>query len=436
MNENLELKNSYINTFKSFEESLNGESLLPVHQIRKDAISKFSELNFPTLKDEEWKYTNLTPLLNFSFKQANRVNIKHEEIEKYLFDNNDFITLVFVNGYLDKSLSNIPKELEGLQIKHLADAIKENSEEVNKYLTRFALYDNNIFTALSTAFINEGAFISVEKNAIIEKPIQLLYITSAENEIITNPRNLFIAKENSQVKIVETYASLCDNVNFTNVVTEVIVEESAVVEHIKFQHENLKSFHISRLEVELEKTSNYASYNICIGASIARTDINAKFNGSNAECTLNGLYLTEENQLVDNHTLIDHAKPHCNSYERYKGVMDGSSRAVFNGKVMVRQDAQKTNAFQENKNILLSDDAMVNTKPQLEIFADDVKCSHGATIGQLDAEALFYLRARGFSSELARTTLIYAFASNVVHSISIPEVRHRLENILEEKLLR
>ncbi|MDP3831225.1 MAG: Fe-S cluster assembly protein SufD, partial [Ignavibacteriaceae bacterium] len=305
-----------------------------------------------------------------------------------------------------------------------------------KYLARFALYDTNIFTALSTAFLKEGAFILVEKNSVIEKPIQILYVTATGENVITNPRNLFVVEENAQVKIVEIHKSLEENLNFTNTVTEVIVDNNAVVEHIKLQDENLRSFHVSRLEVDLEKSSNYSSYNVSIGAAISRNDSNARFNDEGGECTLNGLYLTQGEQLVDNHTMIDHAKPHCNSHELYKGVMNDKSRAVFNGKVLVRKDAQKTNAFQENKNILLSEEAIVDTKPQLEIFADDVKCSHGATIGQLSKDALFYLRSRGFGEEFARTTLIYAFASDVVHSISIPEVRDRLEAMLAEKLLK
>lgn len=433
---NNELKNWYVTNFKMFEEGLNGESKSKFHLVRKDALSKFRELEFPTTKDEEWKYTNISPLLNYNFRQPVSTKLKPEQIEKYLFNTKDFITLVFINGFYDESLSSVPKEIKGLTVKNLSAALKENSPICEKYLSRFAPYQSSIFTALSTAFVKEGTFVHVEKNAIIEKPIQLLYLTATGENIITNPRNLFVIENNAQVKIVEIHKSLEENVNFTNLVTEVVVEENAIVEHVKLQDENLKSFHISRLEVDLKKSSNYASYNVSIGAWIARSDINARFNDEGGECTLNGLYLAHENQLVDTHTLIDHAKPNCNSHELYKGVMDDKSRAVFNGKVMVRKDAQKTNAFQENKNILLSDEAVVDTKPQLEIFADDVKCSHGATIGQLSKEGLFYLRSRGFSEELARTTLIYAFASDVVHSISISEVRDKLEEMLAEKLLK
>jgi Fe-S cluster assembly protein SufD len=436
MNSNELLKNWYVTNFKTFEDNLNGESKSKFHQVRKDALSKFRELDFPTLKDEDWRYTNISPMLNYNFRQPARVKIKNEQIEKFLFNKKDFITLVFVNGYYDETLSSIPKEVKGLTIKNLSTAIKENFNITEKYLARFALYNSNIFTALSTAFLKEGAFILVEKNSVIEKPIQILYVTATGENVITNPRNLFVVEENAQVKIVEIHKSLEENLNFTNTVTEVIVDNNAVVEHIKFQDENLRSFHVSRLEVDLEKSSNYSSYNVSIGAAISRNDSNARFNDEGGECTLNGLYLTQGEQLVDNHTMIDHAKPHCNSHELYKGVMNDKSRAVFNGKVLVRKDAQKTNAFQENKNILLSEEAIVDTKPQLEIFADDVKCSHGATIGQLSKDALFYLRSRGFGEEFARTTLIYAFASDVVHSISIPEVRDRLEAMLAEKLLK
>lgn len=435
MNSSVELKEQFLKQFQSFENTLNGEKELPFHQIRKDAIKKFSILNFPSVKDEDWKYTNINPLLNKKFKPADSIpEIYPEFINKYLFDKKEFITLVFINGYFSKEFSDVEALPKGLILETISEAIKKHPELVLNYFSKSASSEKNIFTALNTAFADHGTFVFVEENAIIEKPIQILYVTKAD-DIFISPRNLFLVSKNAQVKIIETYAGFGDKTYFTNQVTEFIVNDSAVVEHVRIQDEQLNAFHISTLSVDLEKSSNFSSYNINFGGSLVRNNVNATFNGGFAECRLNGLYVTEGTQFVDNHTSIDHAKPNCLSNELYKGILNDTSRGVFNGKVFVRQDAQKTIAYQQNKNILLSPDALVNTKPQLEIFADDVKCSHGATVGQLDKDQLFYLKARGIQEKEAKAILIYAFASDVVHSISMLQVRDHLEALLAKKLL-
>ncbi len=259
------------------------------------------------------------------------------------------------------------------------------------------------------------------------------YLVTNENKILVQPRNLFVAAKNSQSTIIEHYASLNEDTYFTNSVTEIVAEENAFIDHVKLQEESLKAFHIGRMDIHQERNSNFVSHLISFGAEISRNDFTSRFNDEGGECMLNGLYLIEGNQLFDAHTLIDHAKPHCNSHEHYKGILMDSSRGVFNGKVIVRKDAQKTNAFQENNNIILSNDALVNTKPQLEIFADDVKCSHGATIGQLDNDAMFYLKSRGIGVDAARAILIHAFASDVVRYIKLNAVRDYVEGILKKK---
>lgn len=435
MNSSIELKEQFLKQFQSFENTLNGEKELPLHQIRKDAIEKFSALSFPSLKDEEWKYTNINPLLNKKFKPADSIpDVDPQFINKYLFDKKEFITLVFTNGCFSKEFSEIDQLPKGLVIETISDAIKKYPDVVLNYFSKSVSSEKNIFTALNTAFADHGTFVFVEENAIIEKPIQILYVTKAD-DIFISPRNLFVVSKNAQVKIIETYTGFGDKTYFTNQVTEFIVNENAVVEHVRIQDEQLQAFHISSLAVGLERSSNFSSYNINFGGSFVRNNVNAKFNGGFAECKLNGLYVTEGSQFVDNHTSIDHTKPNCLSNELYKGILNDSSRGVFNGKVFVRQDAQKTNAYQQNKNILLSTDALVNTKPQLEIFADDVKCSHGATVGQLDKDQLFYLKARGIQEKEAKAILIYAFASDVVHSISMLQVRDHLEALLAKKLL-
>ena len=278
----------------------------------------------------------------------------------------------------------------------------------------------------------DGAFIFIPDGKIVEEPIHILFVTDSNGEkILSQPRNLFVAGKNSQVSIIEHYTSINDNIYFTNVVSEIVAGQDSIIDHVKLQEESINSFHISREEIDQERGSNFTSHSISLGGMIARNDIQSRFNDQGSECTLNGLYLLSRKQLYDSHTMIDHAKPYCNSHEHYKGILDDQSRGVFNGKVLVRPDAQKTNAFQENNNIILSDDALVNTKPQLEIFADDVKCSHGATVGQLDMDSLFYLKSRGIGEEKARTILIHAFASDIVKTIKIESVKNYLEEILE-----
>ena len=335
---------------------------------------------------------------------------------------------------IPKLLSKIKDLPKGVIVKSLAEAIKEDNPIVKKHLGKYADFKGHIFTSLSTAFVNDGAFIYVPDGKTIEDPIHVLFLSIAENnKIFVQPRNLFVAGKNSQSTIIEHYVSINEDIYFTNSVTEIVTEENAFVDHVKLQEESCKAYHIGRMDVHQERNSNFVSHLISFGAEISRNDFNSRFNDEGGESMLNGLYLIEGNQLFDAHTLIDHAKPHCNSHEHYKGILMDSSRGVFNGKVIVRKDAQKTNAFQENNNILLSDNAVVNTKPQLEIFADDVKCSHGATIGQLDNDAMFYLKSRGIGIDAARAILIHAFASDVVRYIKINAVRDYVESILKKK---
>jgi len=435
MSQFAEIKEWYLNEFKLFENSLNGESTAPIHKIRKEAISNFSNLDFPNTRDEEWKYTNISPLLKYNFKPSlEKQDVKQEQVNKYLFDELEHSLLVFVNGHFDAGLSRIKHLPKGVIAGSIAGAIKEKSPVVEKHFGKYADYENQIFTALSTAYTKDGAFIYVPDGKIVEEAIHILFLTTESDEnILTQPRNLFVAGKNSQVRLIEHYASLGENIYFTNSVTEIFADENSIVDHVKLQEENKKSFHVARMEIDQEKNSNFSSHAISLGGDIARNDFNSRFNDEGGECMMNGLFLTDGTQLFDTHSLIDHAKPHCNSHEHYKGILDDKSRGVFNGKVIVRQDAQKTNAFQENNNIILSNDALINTKPQLEIFADDVKCSHGATIGQLDEEAMFYLKSRGIGEETSKSILIHAFASDVIKSIKIKAIKDYVEKILSNR---
>jgi Fe-S cluster assembly protein SufD len=430
-----EINKWYVSLFNKFESNLNGESKSPIHLLRKKAIEDFSQLSFPTNKNEEWRFTNISPLLKYKFKPAeNTLVISNDEVERFRFKGMKCALMVFINGFFSKELSDLSLVNDRITIKSIASAIKENNPLLQKHFNQYADSSNQIFTALSTAYIRDGAFIHIPENQVIEEPIHILFLSSSKDDkILSHPRNLFIADKKSQVNIIEHYAGLDNSVYFTNSVTEIFAGENAVVHHTKIQEESKSSFHIARMETVQEMNSCFTSDMISLGGEISRNDFNTRLNGTGGESELNGLFLTDGSQLFDTHTLIDHASPHCNSHELYKGILDDKSRGVFNGKVIVRKDAQKTNAFQENNNIILSDEALVNTKPQLEIFADDVKCSHGATVGQLDNEALFYLKSRGIGEDKSRDILIHAFASDVVRRIKIDEIKEHIENILTMK---
>jgi len=435
MDKAIDIKDWYISNFGEFEKRLNGGKESLIHEKRKAALSNFSRLDFPSIKDEEWKYTSLAPLLKYNFSPSyEKKSVSKDFISSLLFDELEHSLMVFVSGKFSGESSNLLNLPEGVIIGSIAEELNNNNQIVSKHLGKYADHQNNVFTALSTAFTQDGAFIYVPSGIIVEDPIHIIFITSLDNgKIITQPRNLFVAEKNSQVTIIEHYVSSEETIYFTNTVTEIVAEENAVVDHIKLQEESKKAFHIARMEVDQERNSNFSSHLISTGADLTRNDFNSKLNDEGSECTLNGLFMIDGTQLFDAHTLMDHAKPHCNSHEHYKGILDDKSRGVFNGKVIVRKDAQKTNAFQENNNILLSDEALVNTKPQLEIFADDVKCSHGATIGQMDEEAKFYLKSRGIGEDSSKAILLHAFASDVVTSIKIESVRNYIEKLITEK---
>jgi Fe-S cluster assembly protein SufD len=428
-------KDQFINYYSDFEARLNGESTPEMNILRQKALEAFNELPLPTTKDEEWRYTNISPVLKHNFSIANKkTNISKELLRKHHFDELKSHQLVFVNGHFSAGNSKLNKLPKGVIVGSLSDAVKNYPEIVEKHFGKYAGDDRQIFTALSTAYIKDGAFVYVPDGKIVEDTVHILFITSEQNEkIITQPRNLFVAGKNSQITIIEHYISEEDNVYFTNAVTEIFADENAVFDHIKLQEESRNAFHIARMEVDQERYSNFRSFSFSIGAAITRNNFNSKFNDEYGECTLNGLFLIEDEQLFDAHTLIDHAKAHCDSHEHYIGILDDKAKGVFNGKVLVRQDAQKTNAFQKNNNIILSDNALVNTKPQLEIFADDVKCSHGATIGQMDEEAKFYLKSRGISDKSANAILLKAFASDVITPIKVDSVRKYIKEILSKR---
>lgn len=436
MNQNkLTFKEICLKSFEDFEKNLNGEKQLPIHNYRKKAFEHFINLDIPTVKNEEWKYTNISFLTKEEYKiNPIKYDFSYDHISKFLFDNLEHSLMVFVNGIYNKNLSKLLNIPSSVEILSLSEAIKSNHPIIKDYLGRASEITNNFFTTLNSSLIIDGALIYIPDGKIVEEPIHLIfYHNSSSPKDLIQPRNLFVVGKNAQVTILEHYVSDTDTEYFTNSVTEIFVDKNGNLDHIKLQEESLKSIHIGRMDINQERDSKFISHLISTGAKFSRNEFNSVFNGEGSESTLNGLFMIDGEQLFDAHTLIDHAKPHCNSHEHYKGILQGNSKGVFNGKVMVRQDAQKTNAFQENNTILLSDSAVMNTKPQLEIFADDVKCSHGATIGKLNEEAKFYLKSRGIGEEAATAILLHAFASDVITSIKIEALRDYLEKIIKRK---
>jgi Fe-S cluster assembly protein SufD len=395
-------------------------------------------MGFPTLEDEDWKYTSVAPIAKSEFRLANGSRLPGlsvDQLQRITFGEMECSYLVFLNGTFLPEVSRLRPLPEGVRVGSLAQALQAEPGRVQPYLARHASYDRQSFVALNTAFLRDGAFVHVSRRKVVEEPIHLIFVTDGNGSAtVSHPRNLILADEGSQVAVVESYVSLKESSYLTNAVTEVIASDGAVVEHCKLQRESERAYHVATVQAHLSRSARFASHSISLGGGLVRNDVNMVLDGEGIECVLNGLYLAQGSQHIDNHTFIDHAKPHCASREFYKGVLSGRSHGVFNGKILVRKDAQKTDAKQTNKNLLLSEEALVDTKPQLEIYADDVRCTHGATIGQLDEDALFYLRSRGLGHEDARSLLIHAFASDLIGRIPVKPVRTGLECLLMTRL--
>ncbi|MCL5267038.1 MAG: Fe-S cluster assembly protein SufD [Bacteroidetes bacterium] len=433
-----QIKGWYLSLFKDFENHLDGEKSSSFHKVRKEAIGRFAEIDFPNTHQEDWRFTDISPILRHTFSRADKKAATiptKDQISGFQFNGMKSRLLVFVNGSYSPELSLQPPLPKGAVIGSLTDALKNPHDIVSGHISNNASAGENAFTALNLAFAADGAFVHIPDGVEIEEPLHLLFISTGPGEFISQPRNIIIAGKNSRVRIVEHYVSLDGGTYFTNAVTEIHAGENSSVNAVKIQSESLNSYHIAMTEVSLDSNANYTSHGLSFGASIYRHDLNVALNGEGSDATLEGLYLLSGNQLSDTHSMIDHASPHCSSQEHYKGILDGKSHGVFNGKIMVRKGAQQTNSYQENRNIILSNEAKVDTKPQLEIFADDVKCSHGATVGQLNRESLFYLRSRGISEDQAKLILIYAFASDVLKDIKEEEIRTQLEKMLSERFL-
>lgn len=428
----------YIKNFELLNKQFNGSHPNDIKQIRKESFDQLIEIGFPTVKVEDWKYTNVGPIVTKDFKLSNfsetwKNKNTIEKANKILASDQIVANLssnqiVFIDGHFIEELSNI-QNLNNFKLLPLNLAFNAVSEIVNQHFNKYSQIENG-FNALNNSFFVDGYFLHVGDNLIEDEPIVAIFIQSSTEEQIINVRNLIHVGNNSNVKILEVFLSLSNAEDFTNSITEINVSENSFVEHYKFQNESLKGYHIGNLQSNLGRNSNFISHNISFGGALTRNDINIVLNGEGSEAHMYGLFFVKDHQHVDNHTMVDHAKPHCLSNEFYKGILAENSRGVFNGKIMVRKGAQKTNAYQSNKNLLLSGNAKIDTKPQLEIFADDVKCTHGATVGQVDDESLFYLRSRGIDEKSARSLLVNAFANDVLMNMSFKPLRDKINDFV------
>ncbi|MBA3601318.1 MAG: Fe-S cluster assembly protein SufD [Acidobacteria bacterium] len=418
----------------AFRESLAREENAWLKYLRENAFEFFTENGFPTVQNEEWKYTNVAPIGKENFEIASDKAIDAEKISRLFSKTESENRVVFVNNKLNQEMTNLSNLPEGARILNLNEAIQDEtfSPIVRKNLGKSVDAEANGFTALNTAFIEEGMFIFVPKNTKIELPIHLIFITD-ENRA-SFPRVLLVAERGSEAMLIESYLRVAETKYLTDSVVEIVLEDDARLKHLRVQRESHNAFHVGTTAANLNRASVYDSTNITLGARLSRHDVRVKFNAEGAECFVDGLYMIAEEQHADTHSVIDHALPNCLSHQTYKGIVDGRARAVFNGKVFVRENASGTDAQQSNKNLLLSNDARVDTKPQLEIFNDDVKCAHGATVGQLEEEELFYLLSRGLNDSLARNLLTYGFAEEIINKIEIESIKKELDEAVLNRL--
>jgi len=422
----------YRDAFEALEKERLGEPEW-LRRLRTDAFARFQEVGFPSARVEAWKYTNTAPIAEKSWSPATGIAARDTVSEPALapWRIPDAIEMVFVNGKFSKRYSRALPEQGSVHVGNLAHLLAASPEKAEPRLGQLAAGEVSAFGSWNTAFFTDGAYVEIAPGAVVASPIHLLFLTTEEDAFaVSSPRVLVSAGARSQATVVETYIGERDAVALTNAVTEISVGEGAMLEHLKRQEESRSGYHVHAVEVRQERGSVFTQHNLAIGGMLARTDVNTLFAGEGAECTLNGLFVGAGTQHLDNHTRIDHAVPHCSSRELYKGILDGRARGVFHGTILVRAGAQKTDAMQTNKNLLLSREALVDSTPALEILADDVKCKHASTIGQLDANVLFYLRSRGIGPEDARAMLTYAFAADLASRIRIPAIRTGIERLL------
>jgi len=429
----MELQDKLLSSYVAFENHVDVNS--DVHEIRSEALQNFEKVGFPTRKLEAWRYTSLNSVLkqDYSLFPSKVEAIELADVKKYFIHEIDAYKIVFINGKYSSFLSQTTHEHYDVCLMSSALTNPKYKAVIDKYFNKIAKQDN--LTSLNTAFATEGAYINIPKNTEVKKPIQILNFTTGSQEAtMLQPRNLIVVGENAQVQIIERHQSLTANPVLSNVVTEVFADKAANVDYYKIQNDETTASLVDNTYIEQQSNSVVSVHTFSFGGNITRNNLNFYQKGEHIDSILKGITIVEGKQHVDHHTLVHHIEPNCESHQDYKGIFNERSTGVFNGKVIVEKEAQKTNAYQQNNNVLISDKATINAKPQLEIFADDVKCSHGCTIGQLDEDALFYMQQRGIPKKEGKALLMYAFANTVLESVKIPEVKQRITKLIAKKL--
>ena len=429
----MNLKNKLLSSYIAYDDHLEADS--PIHDLKSKAIKIFETEGFPTRKQEEWKYTSLNSLLkaDYSLSPKRDHALDFKEVKRYFLHDIDTYKVVFVDGVYSSFLSETTHDKMDVCLLSAALSKPKYKPVIEAYFNKVAPADS--LTSLNTAFAKEGAYIYIPKHREVEKPIEIInFSTGNEAALMVQPRNLVVVGENAHVQIIERHQSLSDNAVLTNSVTEIFAEKRAYVDYYKIQNDRITASLIDNTYISQEEQSNCRVHTFSFGGNVTRNNLNFYQKGERCDSTLKGVTILEGKQHVDHNTLVHHIEPNCESHQDYKGIFGDASTGVFNGKVIVNKEAQKTDAFQQNNNILIDDKATINAKPQLEIFADDVKCSHGCTIGQLNEDALFYLRSRGIGKKEARALLMYAFANNVLESVKIPELKKRINKLIATKI--
>lgn len=431
-----ELKEKLIASFIAFEQGVDVDGNAPLHEMRVEALKTFETKGFPTKKEEAWKFTSLNAVLknDFSLFPKTEKAVDFKDVKQYFLSDSDTYKLVFINGVFSSHLSSDAQDNVEITLMSAALSKPKYKMVIDSYYNQIADKKDSL-TALNTAYASEGTFINIPKSKVVAKPIELIYFsTSDQAAMLLQPRNLIVVGENAHVQIVERHQNLSEATVLTNSVTEIVAHKRAIVDYYKVQNDTQTSNLVDNTYINQKQESRVSVHTFSFGGKITRNNLNFYQNGERIDSTLKGITIIGDKQHVDHYTLVDHIEPNCESHQNYKGIYDDQSSSAFNGKIYVHSEAQKTDAFQQNNNILLSDKATLNTKPQLEIFADDVKCSHGCTIGQLDHEALFYMQQRGIPKKEAKALLMYAFTDEVMASIKIPDLKKRISSLIAKKL--
>jgi len=426
---------TYLESFSDFQKTAPGRDVAWLRKLREDAFARFCEAGFPTTHDEDWRFTNVSAIAKTPFRVAATAGeLDKKDLDPWLLPG-AACQLIFVDGHFSPELSSFGHLPAGITVNSLAGEIDTNPASLEAHLGRYLHTGRDAFAALNTAFLGDGAFVHIRKGKVLEQPIHLLFVsTGSDLPLMTHPRNLIVADEESQLAIVEDYVSLDGGVAFCNTATELVAAQSAVVSHYMIEREHPGTYNVSTLRIQQGRSANVATHSVLLGGGLVRNNVHPVLAGEGAECLINGLFIGNGRQHLDNYMLVEHASPHCDSRQFYNGILDGSAHGVFHGRIIVHKDAQKTDAKQTNRNLLLSDDAQIDTKPQLEIYADDVKCTHGATIGQIEENALFYLRSRGIDEASARKLMLLAFANECLDRMKEDTVRTFLEGLINRHL--